>query len=103
MIWTGPGGLLRNGINLWLSSENDQRFMATRNQIQDLKDSSLRSVDGFNGMTKHKRERPINRPCQEKTWCEGKMLAREERRTENLRIQERRGVEEKEGKGKEPK
>ena len=48
MIWTGPGGLLRNGINLWLSSENDQRFMATRNQIQDLKDSSLRSVDGFN-------------------------------------------------------
>lgn len=31
------------------------------------------------------------------------MLARVERRMENLRIQERRGVEEKEGKGKDPK
>ena len=55
------------------------------------------------GMTEHKRERPVNGPCQEKIWWEGKMLAREERRMENLRIQERRGEEEKEGKGKEPK
>lgn len=55
------------------------------------------------GMTEHKRERPVKGPGQEKTSWEGKMLAMEERRMENLRIQERRGVEEKEGKGKEPK
>lgn len=55
------------------------------------------------GITEHKRERLVKGPGQEKTWWEGKMLAREERRMENLRIQERRGVEEKEGKGKEPK
>lgn len=42
----GPGVLPRGDINLWLSSENDQRFVVTRNQIQCLKDSSLRSVDG---------------------------------------------------------
>lgn len=48
VIEIGLGTLPRDDINLWLSSENDQRFMATRNQIQCLKDSSSRSVDSFN-------------------------------------------------------
>lgn len=52
-IWTGPGGLPRNGINLWLSSENDQLFMATRNQIQGLKDSSLEVLMASTGMTEN--------------------------------------------------
>lgn len=47
-IWTGSGGLPRNGINLLAFSENDQKVYGKLESDPGLERFSLRSVDGFN-------------------------------------------------------